>query len=104
MSVYLQATIEVRTGGMTKFCVAMEMIVEIMTEAGWTLYGGFIHQTGRINTAVDIWEMPDANAMESGFRFLVEHPNFGEVEKLLEDAVVSESLVLLNAAPFFKAK
>ena len=103
MSVYLQATIEVRMTGMASFCAAMEKTVEIMKEAGWTLRGGYVHQTGRLNTVIDIWELPDANALEDGYRMLLEHQDFPEAGKLLEDAVVSETLVLLSAAPYFSA-
>ena len=103
MSVYLQATIEVRMPKMGCFFAAMEKIVAIMKEAGWTLRGAYLHQTGRINTVVNIWELPDANALAGGFRTLLGHSGFSDVDKLLEDTVVSETLVLLNAAPYFSA-
>ncbi len=103
MSVYLQATIEVRMQKMGCFFAAMEKIVAIMKEPGWILRGAYLHQTGRINTVVNIWELPDANSLAGGFQTLFGHSDFSKVDKLLEDTVVSETLVLLSAAPYFSA-
>ena len=103
MAAYFQATIELRAEHVDNFCQVMRRIVPIVEDAGWELLDSFLQSTGRLNTAIDIWELPDMNHYERGLRALTEHPAFVEISAVLVRAVQRETIVFMSRAPYLDA-
>jgi NIPSNAP len=100
MPAYFQATIELHAEHVDSFCQVMRRIVPIVEAAGWKLLDGFLQCTGRLNTAIDIWELPDMNHYERGLQALAEHPDFAEISALLARAVQRETVAFMNRASY----
>jgi hypothetical protein len=103
MAAYFQATIELRAEHVDSFCEAMRRVVPIVEDVGWKLLDGFLQSTGCLNTAIDIWELPDMNHYERGLQTLVAHPAFAEISTVLTRAVQRETIVFMNRAPYLDA-
>lgn len=100
MSVFVQATIHVRSAGMAKFAGAISQLVEIMESHGWKLSSAFISRTGRLNTVVDIWELDDFAHFDSALGKAITDPRFPAIKAALDETVEDETLVFLNKAPW----
>ncbi len=92
MSVYLIATIEVRPTHFADFTQALGRIVRIVEANGWKLSSAFMHRTGPLNTVIDVWELPDFNAMDTGMKAIAADPGFAEIRAVLNEAIVKETL------------
>ena len=96
MSVYLIATIELRSGAMAKFVPAMAQIVSIVETVGWKLSSAFTSKIGKVGTVIDVWELPDANHVDAGFAAIARDPRFAAIQSVLQESIVTESLMLAD--------
>jgi hypothetical protein len=103
MATYFQTTIELRAEHVESFCQVMRRIVPIVEAAGWKLLDAFMQSTGRLNTAIDTWELPDMNHYELGLQTLMTHPEYAELGAVLACAVERETVVFMNRAPYLDA-
>lgn len=102
MSVYLQATLEVRAGESALFFRTMEEILPIVEDIGWKLVGAFVQRTGRLHTVIDLWELDDFNHFDRGIKAIGAHPRGGELQKGLAASVISETVVFADKAPYMR--
>lgn len=104
MAAYFQTTVELRAEHVESFCQVMRRIVPIVEAAGWKLLDAFMQSTGRLNTAIDIWELPDMNQYELGLQILTTHPEYAEIGAVLARAVERETIVFMNRAPYLDVR
>src|SRR5829696_9687323 len=78
MPAYCVARIVIRYGKVAEFIDAMQRLVPIMEEQGWKLVASYQTVIGNIHEALDIWELPDANAVGVGLAGAAGHPRFGD--------------------------
>lgn len=101
MTVYAHVTIEVASAGFARFLAAMPQAVEFLErEAGWRLAGAFIQRTGRLNTVIDLWELADMNQFDRGLQLLLAAPFYPAFQQVLNEAVLKETIVLAQKAPY----
>jgi hypothetical protein len=96
MSVYLIATIELKPGGMPSLVSAISEMIPILESAGWKLAHAFTQRTGQLGVVIDIWELPDFNAMNIGMGAVAQSPRFAQISAWLREAVQKETLVLAD--------
>jgi hypothetical protein len=100
MSVHLHVTLGVRAAGLAAFCGVMGEAVEILEGHGWKLAGAFVQRTGRLNTVIDLWELDDMNHFDAGLKAFLAHPRFGAIKAVLDETVISETIVFADKAPY----
>jgi quinol monooxygenase YgiN len=93
--VYLTAQIKLYPGKVPAFIELLNKLAPtILKKHGWKLVGSFATIGGRLNTVLDLWELPEANALE---RALAD-PDFqqyaAEIASIVEDEVLSISTKL----------
>jgi hypothetical protein len=98
--VYLQATLKIHQGKVEKFCQVMADVVPILEERGWKLLAAYQNIIGRQNTIVDIWEIPDANSVQSVLAIASQVPAFRELAGRLDDVVEEEVLQVMTKASY----
>ena len=97
---YMLSTIKVRPGKMGDFCALMPQVVAIVEAQGWRLVGAFTHLGGRLNVVLDLWQIPDANALPSGIGALIAARDWPAISRGLADYVEDEFLQLMTKLPF----
>lgn len=100
MTVYFQATIELRAEFVQTFCQTMERTIPILEGAGWKLIGAYIQRTGRLHTAIDVWELEDYNHYDHALKVLTSHPQFAEIGAGLAKSIERETTVFMDRAPY----
>lgn len=100
MSVHLHVTLEVKAAGLPAFCEVMGEAVEILEERGWKLAGAFVQRTGRLNTVIDLWRLDDMNHFDTGLKAFLAHPRFAAIKAVLDETVISETIVFADEAPY----
>ena len=62
---------------------------------GWKLLGSYASVVGRLNTVVDLWELPNSNALQSG----MSDPEMAKFAPLISEIVEDETLALMTKLP-----
>ena len=96
MSVYLIATIETKPGGMPGLVGAITEMIPMLETAGWKLFSAFNQRTGQLGVVIDIWELPDRNAMDAGMGAVAASPRFPEIAAALQASIAKETLVFAD--------
>jgi hypothetical protein len=105
MSVYLHVTLEIHAAGLGRFLAAMEeTAVPILEREGWKLAGAFVQRTGRLGNVIDLWELDDFEHFDRGIQAFSARPEFPAFKKVLEETVISETIVFANAASYMRPK
>ena len=94
MAIYMQSTLELRAMDLTDFRAAMVELVAIVTGEGWKLVAAIEQMTGRLHTAIDIWELPDLDAYPRAVAVLRAHPRFPVIGVALAAAIQQETIIL----------
>jgi len=101
MSIFMKATLKVRTPHLVEFLDVLENnLVPMMEDQGWRLHGTFVQRFGFMQptVVVDLWEMEDMAHVErvlkdTGYRtderYLASQP-------VLEAAVIEEHLEFMQ--------
>ena len=92
--IYMQATIELKAGGLQRFSDTLKIIIPIVESTGWHLVAAFMQSTGRLYTAIDVWRMPDLNTYASGRNALRLNERWPEISAVLAEVVERETVVL----------
>jgi hypothetical protein len=75
--VYLVAYIKLHPGKVEQFTEVLQHLAPILERIGcWKLLGSYFNSIGRHNTVIDLWELPDANAVQPALDALVKTPEF----------------------------
>lgn len=94
------AVIKLKPGKMLEFNETMTRVVPIMTQFGWELAGAWTNIIGRFNVVYDLWTVPDANAVMSGFLGLMRASEYPELARILAGCVEDEQLQLMMRLPY----
>ena len=101
MSMIVHATIKIKPGRMYEAYELLAKVVPEMEKAGWKLLGAYQGVVGQTSTLVDVWEVPDANAVPALMASLAANPMMHEMgPKLMELMAEEEFLQLMVKAPY----
>lgn len=101
MPLYVHATIKIKPGKMFEAYELLGRIVPEMEKAGWKLLGAYQGIVGETSTIVDLWEVPDANAVPALMASLATNPRMADIgPKLLDLMAAEEFLQLMVKAPY----
>ena len=98
MTVYLIAEIKVTDDKwVPDYAANVHSLVE--KHGGWKLHGSYFSVIGRLNTVVDVWEIPDANAVQTTLEIASQDPEFQKWIPVIEECVEDETLQLMTKLP-----
>lgn len=101
MSVFLHVTLEVHAAGLSRFLEGMEKTaVPILEREGWRLAGAFVQRSGRLGNVIDLWELEDYQHFDRGLKAFGAHPDFRAFKAMLDETVISETVVFCDAASY----
>jgi hypothetical protein len=98
--VYLHVTLKIYQGKVEKLCEILSHLVPLLEKRGWKLVGAYQNVIGRLNTVVDLWQLPDANAVESVLAAAWQEPEFQKWAAELEGCVEEEVLQIMTKVPY----
>ena len=103
MSVYLHVTLEIHAAGLGKLLAAMEeTAVPLLEREGWRLAGAFVQRSGRLGNVIDLWELDDFQHYDRALQVLGAHPAFPAFKAVLEETVISETVVFADKASYMR--
>ena len=98
--VYLFASIKLRPGTVGKFTELLQNVEPVLNRlGGWKLLGSYFNSVGRMNTAIDVWELPDANAVQSTLDKAAHDPEWQKWVPVIEEIVEDEVLQITTKLP-----
>ena len=104
MSVYIHVTLEIHAAGLGRFLEAMEKTaVPFLEGQGWKLAGAFVQRSGRLGNVIDLWELEDFQHYDRALQALMADPSFPAFKKVLEETVISETVVFADRAAYMHA-
>jgi hypothetical protein len=92
---YLQASIKLRAGKLPDFISLLNDLAPAVAKHGWKLVGSYASVVGRLNTVVDLWEVPNANAIDAALA----DPEMQKAGPRISEIVEDETLTLLTKLP-----
>ncbi|MGH7840570.1 MAG: NIPSNAP family protein [Candidatus Binataceae bacterium] len=93
--VYLSASIKLYPGKLQDFITLLNDISPMLARHRWKLLGSFSSVVGRLNTALDLWELPDSNAVHNALA----DPEFQKFAGRIKEIVEDETLAILTKLP-----
>jgi NIPSNAP len=93
--VYLQATIKLRPGKLQDFVSLLNSLAPALAKHGMRLLGSYATMVGRLNTVVDLWELPDESALQAVRSDSTLQQYASRINEVIED----ETSVLLTKLP-----
>jgi len=93
--VYLQASIKLRPGTLPQFVSLLNQLTPLVGKHGWKLLGSYASAIGRLNTVVDLWELPDPNALQAA----LSDPEMQKFAPQINEVIEDETLALLTKLP-----
>ena len=93
--VYLQASIKLKAGKLPDFISLLNKLTPVLAKRGLKLLGSYANVVGRLDTVVDLWELPDANALQAA----LSDPELLTVAPLISEIIEDETQVLLTKLP-----
>jgi hypothetical protein len=93
--VYLQASIKLYPGKVQDFTKLLNTLLPVVGKHGWKLVGSYAAMAGRLNTVVDLWELPDPNALQAA----LSDPEMAKFAPQISEIVEDETLAILTKLP-----
>ena len=93
--VYMSASIKLHPGKLPDFIALLNDITPLLAKHGWKLMGSYSSLVGRLNTALDMWELPDPNAVQKA----LSDPEFQKFAGRIKEIVEDETLAILTKLP-----
>jgi hypothetical protein len=93
--VYMSASIKLFPGKQQDFITLLNEITPMLAKHGWKLLGSYSSLVGRLNTALDLWELPDPNAVHMA----LSDPEFQKFAGRIKEIVEDETLAILTKLP-----
>ena len=93
--VYLQASIKLYPGKLPDFIALLNKLTPVVGKHGWKLVGSYATAVGRLNTVVDLWELPDAAALQAA----LSDPEMAKAAPQISEIVEDETLTMLTKLP-----
>ena len=87
--VYLQASIKLHPGKLEDFTKLINDLLPVVGKHGWKLIGSYATLVGRLNTVVDLWEIPNTEAVAAllGDAEMQKHAH--RIAEIVEDEVLT---------------
>ena len=97
---YLFTHITLRPGTLNAFTEVLGELAHLLAKhAGWTLQGCYLQDDGAAQTVIDVWEIPSADAVQTGLAAAAEDPAFGSLLPRIQACVESETLQVMTRQP-----
>jgi len=93
--VYLQATIKLRPGKLQDFVSLLNSLTPALAKHGMRLLGSYASVVGRLNTVVDLWELPNESALQAVRSDSELQKYASQINEIIED----ETSTLLTKLP-----
>ena len=93
--VYMTASIKLHHGKLQDFMELIGDIKPLLAKHGWKLVGSYASIVGRLNTVMDLWELPDPNAVEKALL----DPGFQTFVPRIKEIVEDETLAIVTKLP-----
>jgi len=93
--IYLQASLKLRAGKLQDFVSMLNSLTPVLGKHGWKLLGSYATVLGRLNTVVDLWELPNEAAIQAGLGDSEMAKYASRIGEIVED----ETLTMLNKLP-----
>ena len=93
--IYLQASIKLRAGRLQDFVSLLNSLTPVVGKHGWKLLGSYASVVGRLNTVVDLWELPNEGAIQAALSDSEMAKHASRINEIIED----ETLTLLKRLP-----
>jgi len=93
--VYLHAAIKLRPGTLPQFTTLLNELLPLVGKHGMKLVGSYASVIGRVNTVVDLWELPDASALQA----VQADPALQKVAPRIAEIIEDETVTLLTKLP-----
>jgi hypothetical protein len=98
--VYLFAHVKLKSGSVGQFTELLQGVTPVLGRlGGWKLLGSYFNSIGRLNSVVDVWELPDANAVQSTLDKAAHDPEWQKWVPVIEEIVEDETLQILTKLP-----
>lgn len=85
--VYLQASIKLHAGKLDEFVKLLNDLTPVVGKHGWKLVGSYAALVGRLHTVVDLWELPNENAIAAAMGDAELHKQGPRIAEIIEDEV-----------------
>ena len=92
---YVQASIKLRPGKLQDFVKLLNEVTPFIAKHGWKLIGSYGSVVGRLNTVVDWWEIPNADAVPAALA----DPEFAKWGPRISEIIEDEVLSILTKLP-----
>jgi hypothetical protein len=93
--VYLHYSIKLRAGRLQDFVSLPNSLTPLMAKHGWKLLGSYASVVGRLNTVVDLWELPNEAAIQAA----MSDSEVAKVASRFGEIIEDQTLTLLNKLP-----
>jgi hypothetical protein len=97
---FLIAEIDLQFGRLAEFNEVMGKLVPKLEREGWKLESAYMTVVGRSGHVIDVFELPDANAVQTVQAATRKDPEFLELISQLRDIVDSERTMLAVRTPY----
>jgi NIPSNAP len=87
--VYLQASIKLHPGKLQDFTNLINELLPIVGKHGWKLVGSYAALVGRLNTVVDLWELPNTEAVAAVLGDAEMQKRAHRIAEIVEDEVLT---------------
>ena len=92
---YLQASIKLHPGKQEDFVKLVNEVLPHAKRHGWKLIGSYGAVVGRLNSVVDLWEIPNAESVGA----VLSDPEFHKFAPRIGEIIEDEVLTVLTRLP-----
>ena len=93
--VYLHYSIKLRAGRLQDFVSLLNSLTPVVAKHGWKLVGSYATVVGRLNTVVDLWELPNEAAIQAALA----DSEVAKIASRFSEIIEDQTLTLLNKLP-----
>ncbi|MPV88531.1 hypothetical protein GB882_07610, partial [Georgenia ruanii] len=97
---FFMASLKLNYGALNAWNDAFQHLVPVFEELGWKLRGSYHTIVGDIFEVINIWQIPDANAIGEARKAARSHPAYLEYGTKLPALIDREDLAILESNPF----
>ena len=95
--VYLLAHIKLRAGKVQKFTEMLGALTPLVEKHdGWKLQGSYYNVIGRLDSVVDVWEIPDANSIQTTLESASRDPEFHKWVPVIQECIEDETFQVMS--------
>jgi hypothetical protein len=93
--VYLEYSAKLKAGRLQDFVSLLNGLTPVVASHGWKLLGSYAVVLGRLNTVIDLWELPNETAIQAALSDSEVAKYASRIGEITEDQTMS----LLNKPP-----